>query len=887
MPEALLPYTIPVMEQSPSLEWATPPWFLTTAPKPAGAIMARTRLHGLLEACIHRNAVTLVSAPSGFGKSSALSTWAAHRTSPLGWLSLTWMSSIDERRFLGGILGALQRLQGQLRPADQELLGHLAPGSLSADDFLHQLCLTGAQLSEPVVIVIDDAHLVDAQSLRRMAGILSMHSGFNLRLVLSGTDNFAKHFAAELRNGNAVLIGPEELSFTGEEVQEHYGLAPEQAAEVISECSGWPIAVHLSMLAPEQSANTLDLISAYPAVENSSDELVQYVQEAVLRQLPETLQQFVLATTSCLRIDAVLAQRLSGMPESTALLEECVARGLFLERYLDPNAETMYRWYEPFAKLCQILLKRLDPARSRELNKSAACALRHEDPLDAIHHALDARDSRTCRDIIRTYFLRILCESGARLLNAACLQLEQLEPLSADLLMIRACALDAMGDGTGAAVLQRTAASMQAMTPKQGPQEQAMAFCGLFLARSSEELGQAVDCAREFLPNSDISPQARAYQLFCVGWSELRLRRNTADAVRFLRSSMNDAEALNLPALKRLSQSNLAFALSFGGDFVSARQLTPELATGDGGSDLGVHNVGWKFYDGGITAFTLVYLDFWQGRTDECSAHLAELFRLGGHGSSYLALGCVFNALLVAATGNSARIQQAAEQMERVSSNDQHGVPWGSYKALGQAALKFAANDVDAALALLAPYKYEPNIPVMRVCAADIYRRAGKLEEASVWLSQLKPQEMASYIAAYALVVSAAVARERGERPAAHEQLERALDIAAPAGIALPFTPTDDVLRRLLTEHAAWGTKHEGFLAPRIGQQMGISRTALICAQLSSREKEIFGYLCTTMTAEEIAAALFVSVNTVRTHQRSIYRKLGVNSRRDAIKLSV
>jgi len=91
----------------------------------------------------------------------------------------------------------------------------------------------------------------------------------------------------------------------------------------------------------------------------------------------------------------------------------------------------------------------------------------------------------------------------------------------------------------------------------------------------------------------------------------------------------------------------------------------------------------------------------------------------------------------------------------------------------------------------------------------------------------------------------------------------------------------------LLTEHAAWGTKHEGFLAPRIGQQMGISRTALICAQLSSREKEIFGYLCTTMTAEEIAAELFVSVNTVRTHQRSIYRKLGVNSRRDAIKLSV
>ncbi|MGV9733993.1 response regulator transcription factor [Rhodococcus aetherivorans] len=54
---------------------------------------------------------------------------------------------------------------------------------------------------------------------------------------------------------------------------------------------------------------------------------------------------------------------------------------------------------------------------------------------------------------------------------------------------------------------------------------------------------------------------------------------------------------------------------------------------------------------------------------------------------------------------------------------------------------------------------------------------------------------------------------------------------------------------------------------------------------MSAREREILAYLRTPMTAEEIAAALFVSVNTVRTHQRSIYRKLGVNSRRDAIKI--
>ncbi len=103
-----------------------------------------------------------------------------------------------------------------------------------------------------------------------------------------------------------------------------------------------------------------------------------------------------------------------------------------------------------------------------------------------------------------------------------------------------------------------------------------------------------------------------------------------------------------------------------------------------------------------------------------------------------------------------------------------------------------------------------------------------------------------------------------------------------------PFADPDDTLYDLLTNHAAWGTAHEGFLAARIGQSStGINRGDVLAAPLSAREHEVFGYLRTTLTAEEIAAQLHVSVNTVRTHQRIIYRKLGVNSRRDAIRFQV
>jgi len=145
-------------------------------------------------------------------------------------------------------------------------------------------------------------------------------------------------------------------------------------------------------------------------------------------------------------------------------------------------------------------------------------------------------------------------------------------------------------------------------------------------------------------------------------------------------------------------------------------------------------------------------------------------------------------------------------------------------------------------------------------------------------------------VKASALVSAAVIAHLQGQRSLAHQYLESALTAAVPEGIARPFVADadDDSLQELLTEHAVWGTSHEGFLAVQISSgDVGTSRHHHVGASLSPRERDIFGYLRTTMTADEIAAALHVSVNTVRTHQRAIYRKLGVSSRREAIRVRV
>jgi LuxR family maltose regulon positive regulatory protein len=85
-------------------------------------------------------------------------------------------------------------------------------------------------------------------------------------------------------------------------------------------------------------------------------------------------------------------------------------------------------------------------------------------------------------------------------------------------------------------------------------------------------------------------------------------------------------------------------------------------------------------------------------------------------------------------------------------------------------------------------------------------------------------------------------------------------------------------------EHVERGTKHQEFVASLLAASSSDQPDASTpVVSLSRREREVLNYLRGTMSTAEIAAALHVSVNTIKTHQRAIYRKLGVTSRKDAV----
>jgi LuxR family transcriptional regulator, maltose regulon positive regulatory protein len=119
--------------------------------------------------------------------------------------------------------------------------------------------------------------------------------------------------------------------------------------------------------------------------------------------------------------------------------------------------------------------------------------------------------------------------------------------------------------------------------------------------------------------------------------------------------------------------------------------------------------------------------------------------------------------------------------------------------------------------------------------------------------------------------------------------LERSLDLAGPAGLSRLLVEHGNRVRPLLHRHVRHGTAHPAMVGAALetiehrGSEGSRAVAVLLAEPLSDREQAILRYLPTMMSNHEIADALFVSVNTVKTHLKAIYRKLDASGRREAV----
>lgn len=833
--------------------------FRPPAPQP-GAIR-RDRVSAAIAEAAANDPLTVISAPSGFGKTTSVADWASG-LEQVAWLGLNTFDS-DPSRLTQGVVNAL--LTGAERSRSLLDLDRDLDDPYRA---YQEICRALEDSDERVHLIIDDAQRAGEDWRKGLLGMLAEQAPECLRVVLVGTTLLEVTLSRHRIMHPDSFVCADMLSFTEEEVQllldrEPVDLAPET---IFEETRGWPIAVRLMMIGGAKPDSRAQSAASF---------LGNYVREHVLGTLPPDVADFVLEGSVCGELTPELAAAVTGRPDAAVLLETCVRLGLFLDRFESPHG-VVYRWHTSFARRCAEILG-MDVERAAECHRRAAAALEATDPTASITHSLRAGELVTARETLLRHWLGLVVGARADEIERTAMEMLRRAPEDAQVLLVRACASDVLGDHRVARELFRRAEAMVARTAD-GEEPAVLQIARLFIADERAEVASASAKVQQMLLDADSTELGdRAALNYLLGWTEIRHRGNPMIPLEYFSAAAREAQNSGDRELAKRSLGHLAFGQTWAGRFLEARQSV--LAT-KGADDVGLP---WSTYAGGSAAAAAGYVAYWSGEFEDAIREFGTVIANGSSDRSFTSVARMMIAYAAAETGDVAACRRAAIGIQDIPLEVVHGVSWPAFRESSVALLEEAVGRQDRAMRIARKYIHCPDLPVVNVALAGVLRRAGEYSAALEMLRSLRAFGEVSYVKSATLITAAVLRRHAGHHDEAHELCEAAVAVSSGENIRLPFGPRETAVRKLLGEHVHFGTQFEDF----IGRCLASDVVGSVVDALSDRERDVFQQLQTARTLHEIAHELDVSINTVKTHQRAIYRKLGVSSRREAVRTTV
>lgn len=822
----------------------------------------------MLDERLSTDSTLLVVAPSGYGKTSAVSEWASTHPGRVAWLTVGPFEADSTRLGLEAVraLQALARSDGadDLRP----LLEISASDAAPAETF--ELLADALQaVQSPVTLVIDDAHRAKDQIREGLLGALIDSADSPLRLLLIGTSYLEIALNRLVLSRPHLTVRAHDLAF---DLNEIASLSTELAIPLdpettLVETRGWPIAIRL-----------VQLTGVRPGPEDGAPDdalMREYVDEHLLASVPQEIAEFALLTSVCGEMSAEMASAVSGREESAELLERCVRIGLFIDRYDTPSG-AVYRWHSVFARYCRAILETTRPERRRAASAAAARFAEQSAPLLALTYWVQAREIDSAIASMLAHWPELIIGPDAHALLQWCTSLPHPYDEDPRVLLVRACAQDVIGATDVARMLLAHAEARAEHLDDRSEYEAIRVQVLLQLLDDREELAIIATRAREQLSTpSSMSARTRAAYTYLLGFAELRLRRSPELVVQLLSSAAAEAEAVGNLALAQRALDHLSYVLTWVGQLRQARTV---LNRQPGAAD----DASWAAHGGAPAAAAAAsgQIAYWEDDLDRAQTEFTRALRGGSSPLAFAGVARMMLAFTAAASRDPGLCHRAARELQTIPQQMHRGVSWPAFRDASRAALLEAAGHRAQAMTVVEHYAEANDLPLVSVLLSGIALRAGRTELAASMLARQDRYLAASYISATKLTVDALVRSQRGLEQPAHELIEQALEIAATEGVRRPFSGGGIAMRRLLTDHLAWGTRHEQFLS----DCLALRRTSGPQDHLSDRENAVFAQLRTTKTMQEIAEVLGVSINTVKTHQRSIYRKLGVASRREAVR---
>jgi LuxR family maltose regulon positive regulatory protein len=903
-------------------------------------LVARGRLTEQLDEGA-KSKLTLVSAPAGFGKSTLLSEWSFKAELPVLWVSLDEGDN-DPTRFLAYLVAALQRLQPAL---GENVLGLLrSPQRPPLESLLAALINEIAEeASNDFALVLDDYHLMEAQPIHDALTFLLEHLPPQMHLVIASRTDPPLPLARFLARGQLRKLTATDLRFTPEEAAAFlnevmgFNLSAEDARELEERTEGWIAGLQLAALSMQGRIDISGFIAAFAG---SHRYVLDYLAEEVLDKQPEDVQKFLLETSILDRMFGSLCDAVTDGNDSQAMLEMLERANLFLIPLDDERR--WYRYHHLFADFLRKRLHQRHPELESDLHgRASEWYERNELPSEAIGHALRARDFGRAADLIekvaRQILMRFEVETLLGWLEALPKELVRSRPqlclIYAGVFLSVSC-FDAVepylqdaerllcldGESLTKSLI---ASSNNLSKDKKGTNVAGeVATIRAALAAVHGDMPRAIALshrALELLAEDNLFVRSYVTTVLANAY------RDSGDieaASQILSEALESSQAAGATMVTLGSLWALAYLRVLQGRLREATgiyQQLPQFATEYGGGPLLAYTgtaymgMGELLYEWDDLEAATFYL--------QEGIKLAESYgknipvRISPGDINYDYLWCCYGYCVLArvkqahgdAKGALETIYKAKQLVQRCVDRvwRRWTAAWQARLWLAQGLLAEAAHwaekrelNVEDELHYSRDFEYI-TLARLLIAQGEHHGALGLLER----LLEAAEAGGRGGSVIEILVLKALVLQAQNDIPNALATLQRALSLAEPEGYVRTFVdegpPMATLLKQLLKTHKTQqpgaaepevSLDYIGRLLKALGEEVMVvtkvrarEKAGLLVEPITERELEVLRLLASGLSNREIAKKLYVSLDTVKSHLKHIYGKLGARSRYQAV----
>ncbi|MBI9043686.1 MAG: hypothetical protein JEZ06_04325 [Anaerolineaceae bacterium] len=354
--------------------------------------------------------ITLVSAPAGFGKTSLLASWSNSHENNIVWISLE-KSDNDPEQFSFLLASAFESFQSTVFSPLLSLFlsNRLGNRTNHNRDFLTGLINEIISLNQEIILVFEDFHNIQDPEIHQELQTLFRNCPSNLHMVFSTRITPSWPLSRLRAEGQINEITSDDLRFSNEETNQYLSkvlgidFPPQEINKFQQATEGWPIGIQMAALSIKKQINkSVEIIK----LDNFNRHLLDYLLEEILQQQSPEIQEFIFKMVYLGRFNPSLSDQITSKKNSHTLIQQLTQANLFIEA-LDQHAY-WYRFQPLFASLIRDLRQKPGEFSSQIFNKASIWFDSHGEIELAIQYSIKGLDYQKSIHMIVNHFGELL-----------------------------------------------------------------------------------------------------------------------------------------------------------------------------------------------------------------------------------------------------------------------------------------------------------------------------------------------------------------------------------------------------------------------------------------------------------------------------------------------